>query len=94
MAFSDASAVAQQLVDAVAAARRRGFAPLVGLLTTDQVADLNDATAAVNLLLDGRTDDMAEVIQEFQPMTTDEPGAYLVISSGAVFGGWGHWWCC
>ena len=33
---------AGQLVDALAAARRMGFAPVVGLLTTDQVADLNE----------------------------------------------------
>ena len=85
----DASTVAQQLVDALAVARRMGSAPVVGLLTTDQVADLNDAAAAANLLLDGRADDAAQVIQEFQPMTTEED-----ISSGAVFGGWGHWWSC
>ena len=84
MAFSDAAAVAQQLVDALAAARRMGFAPVVGLLTTDQVADLNDDAAAANLLLDGRTDDTAEVIQEFQPMTTDEQNPAPAWTSAAA----------
>eukprot|EP00439_Symbiodinium_sp_Y106_P043279 s4869_g5.t1 len=46
MAFSDAAAVAQQLVDALAAARRMGFAPVVGLLTTDQVAALTSMPAS------------------------------------------------
>ena len=55
MAFSsmDSAALAQQLAEVLAAAQRTGFARVVGLLTTDQVADLNDAAAAANLLLDG-----------------------------------------
>ena len=75
MAFSsmDSAALAQQLAEVLAAAQRTGFARVVGLLTTDQVADLNDAAAAANLLLDGRTDEPAEVIEEFQPLTTAKP---------------------
>ena len=42
----DASSVAQQLVDALAAARGMGSAQVVGLLTADQVSDLNDAASA------------------------------------------------
>ena len=32
-----------------------GYAPVVGLLSADQVADLNDAAAAANLLHEGRS---------------------------------------
>ena len=71
----DAFSVAQQLVDALAAARRMGYAPVVGLLTADQVSDLNDAASAAKTILEGRTDEAAEVIHEFQPLTTDEPTA-------------------
>ena len=36
----DAAAVAEQLVAALAGARRMGWAPMTGLLTADQIADL------------------------------------------------------
>ena len=43
-------------------------APVVGLLSTDQVADLNDAASAANLLQEGRTDASAEDVQPFTPL--------------------------
>ncbi|CAE7249226.1 unnamed protein product [Symbiodinium sp. CCMP2592] len=51
--LSDASAVAAQLVAAVAAARRMGYVPVVGLMTADQIADLSDAAQAAHQVLDG-----------------------------------------
>ena len=49
MSFIDASTVAQQLTDALSAARHMAYAPVVAAVG-DQVADLNDAASAANLL--------------------------------------------
>ena len=45
--------IADQLGEALAAARRMGWVPVVGLLATDQIVDLNDACTAANLLVEG-----------------------------------------
>eukprot|EP00439_Symbiodinium_sp_Y106_P061844 s2195_g9.t1 len=53
MSSSSAATVADRLGEALAAARRMGFAPVVGLLSTDQVAERR-------CLLKGRTDSAPE----------------------------------
>ena len=59
MSFIDASTVAQQLTDALSAARHMAYAPVVAAVG-DQVADLNDAASAANLLQQDRSDTSAE----------------------------------
>ncbi|CAE7334732.1 unnamed protein product [Symbiodinium sp. CCMP2456] len=53
MASSDPITIAADLTAALGAARRMGWAPVVGELTADAIADLNDAAQAANLLLEG-----------------------------------------
>ncbi|CAE7516237.1 unnamed protein product, partial [Symbiodinium necroappetens] len=62
MSFIDASTVAQQLTDALSAARHMAYAPVVAAVG-DQVADLNDAASAANLLQQDRSDTSAEDVQ-------------------------------
>ena len=62
MSFIDASTVAQQLTDALSAARHMAYAPVVAAVG-DQVADLNDAASAANLLQQDRSDTSAEDAQ-------------------------------
>ena len=70
MASQDAAAIALQLTAAMTAVRRAGIAPVVGLLTADQVADLNDITTAANLVQQGFAEaaGSTEEVQSFVPM--------------------------
>jgi len=47
--------IAADLTAALGAARRMGWVPVVGGLSADAIADLNDAAHAANLLLEGMT---------------------------------------
>ena len=46
--------MAAQLAAALAEARRMGYALVVGLLSTDEVADLNDTASAANFVDGGQ----------------------------------------
>ena len=85
MASQDSTAIALQLVAAMAAVRRTGIVPVVGLLTADQVADLNDITTAANQVLEGAAEAAAsaEVVQNFAPMVAGGVGGGSTMPSGA-----------
>ncbi|CAE7614492.1 Cacna1s, partial [Symbiodinium sp. CCMP2456] len=53
MASSNPITIAAELTAALGAARRMGWVPVLGEMTADAVADLNDAAQAANLLLEG-----------------------------------------
>ncbi|CAE7393012.1 unnamed protein product [Symbiodinium necroappetens] len=82
---SDPTAVALQLVAAVTAARRTGMVPVVGLLSADQVADLNDLTTTANLVQQGIAEAAAaaEEVQSFAPMVAGGVGGGSTMPSGA-----------
>ena len=66
-----------------------GFTPVVGLLTADQVADVNDFAAAANLVQEGRTDASAEDVKSFAPLVAGGvgEGAAAVGQAAAVMTG-------
>ena len=74
-----------QLVAAVTAARRTGMVPVVGLLSADQVADLNDLTTTANLVQQGIAEAAAtaEEVQNFAPMVAGGVGGGSTMPSGA-----------
>ncbi|CAE7894876.1 unnamed protein product [Symbiodinium necroappetens] len=83
--MADSTAVALQLVAAMTAVRRAGIVPVVGLLTADQVADLNDITTVANQVLEGAAEASAsaEVVQNFSPMVAGGVGGGSAMPSGA-----------
>ena len=85
MASQDASAIALQFSAAMTAVRRAGIAPVVGLLTADQVADLNDITTAANLVQQGLAEaaGSTEEVQSFALMVGGGVGGGSTIPSGA-----------
>ncbi|CAE7203543.1 unnamed protein product, partial [Symbiodinium necroappetens] len=83
--MADSTAVALQLVAAMTAVRRPGIVPVVGLLTADQVADLNDITTVANQVLEGAAEAAAsaEVVQNFAAMVAGGVGGGSTMPSGA-----------
>ncbi|OLP83357.1 hypothetical protein AK812_SmicGene35877 [Symbiodinium microadriaticum] len=80
----DSTAGALQLVAALAATRRTRIVTVVGLLTADQVADLNDVTTAANLVQEGIVASAsAEVVQNFSLLAGGGVGGGSTLPSGA-----------
>ena len=90
MASQDSTAIALQLVAAMAAVRRTGIVPVVGLLTADQVADLNDITTAANQVLEGAAEAAVstEVVQDFSPLVGGGVGGGSTVTFAKL-----HRWC-
>ncbi|CAE6971351.1 unnamed protein product [Symbiodinium sp. CCMP2592] len=67
---------AQMMADALAAARRTGWVPVIGLLTTDQMTDLIDAGHAASQLMVGLV----------QGTTTEEAAEVATMTAGGTGG--------